>query len=213
VRLHRGGRFRTWLGARLGGDFELGDRAWRRIIHSLGAAVLIYYPLPNDFFLVLPKAYVLLLALAVVVVLEVLRHWVALELPTIRPYETDRVGSFAFFAVAIVAAILLFPMPIAAAVILGTSLVDPLAGELRRSVRYRKLDPALPFAAYAGLALVGLVALGQWPLLGSVGLALVAAAIAVAVEGPRFKWVDDDLAMILGPAVALYVLGVLIGRY
>jgi dolichol kinase len=213
VRLHRGGRFRRWLGARLGGDFALGDRVWRRILHGLGAAVLIYYPLPNDFFVVLPKEYVLLLALGVVLALELLRHSMRLELPTIRPYETGRVGSFAWFAVAIVAAILLFPMAIAAAVVLGCALVDPLAGELRHTGRYRGLARLLPFATYAALAFVGLAVLGAWPVLASVGLALIAAAIGVAVEGPRFRWVDDDLAMTLGPAIALYVVGVLALRY
>lgn len=213
MRLHRGGRFRTWLGARLGGDFALGDRVWRRILHALGAAVLVYYALPNDFFLVLPKEDVLILALAVVLVLEFLRHFVRLELPTIRPYETGRVGSFAWFAVAIVAAILFFPMAIAAAVVLGCALVDPLAGELRRHEAYRPIARWLPFGVYAALAFVGLAVLGDWPVLGSIALALLAAAIGVAVEGPRFRWVDDDLGMTLGPAIALYVIGVLALRY
>jgi len=209
MRLHRGGRFRTWLGARLGGDFALGDRVWRRILHGLGAAVLIYYPLPNDFFVVLPKAYVLLIALIAVLGLEALRHSVRLELPTIRPYEAGRVGSFAWFALAIVAAILLFPPAIAAAVVLGCALVDPLAGELRRRPVPSAVAWGLPFGAYAALAFVGLVGVGGWPPLPSAGLALAAAAIGVAVEGPRFRGVDDDLAMTLAPALALYGIGVL----
>jgi hypothetical protein len=211
VRLHRGGKFRTWLGARLGGDFELGDRAWRRILHAIGAVVLIYYPLPNDFFVIAPKAYVLVAALAAVYLLEALRHLIGLQLPTIRPYEEgNRIGSFAIFGTAIVISILVFPVPIACAVVLATALVDPLAGEMRRHPRFRGWDLGVPFVAYWGLALVGLSLMGRWPLAPSLGLAAIAGAIAVAVERPKVRWYDDDFAMMLLPALELYVLGVLV---
>jgi len=210
IRLHRGGRFRRWLGARFGGDFALGDRIWRRILHGLGAAALIYYALPTDFFVVAPKLYVLLAALAAVLVLELLRHAIGLELPTIRDYERERLGSFAVFGVAIVVAILLFPMPIACAVVLGTAIVDPLAGELRRTPRVPGIDLAVPFGVYALLAFAGLTLLGRWPPLASGGLALVAAAIAVAVERPKVWWFDDDIVMTLVPALALFLLGVVL---
>ena len=209
VRLHRGGKFRGWLGARLGGDFELGDRAWRRILHAIGAVVLIYYPIPNDFFLVAPKEYILLAALAAIYLLEALRHLVGLQLPTIRPYEEgNRIGSFAIFGTAIVIAILVFPVPIACAVVLGTALVDPLAGEMRRNPKFRGWDIAVPFVTYWGLAIVGLAFMGRWPLEPSIGLAAIAGALAVVVERPKVWWYDDDFGMALAPAVALYVIGV-----
>ncbi len=207
-RLHTGGRFRTWLGARFGGDLALGDRLWRRILHGLGAVVLVYYALPNGFFVVLPKVDVLLLALAAVLVLEALRHLTGLDLPTLRDYERARIGSFAVFAVAIVTVILVFPEPIAAAVILGTALVDPLAGELRRREGARWIELGVPFAAYSLLAFAGLAAIGRWPPVDSAALAVLAGAIAVAVERPKVWWFDDDLAMTLVPAVALYLVGI-----
>ena len=208
LRLHRGGKFRGWLGARFGGEFELGDRIWRRALHGFGAVALVYYALPNGFFVVAPKEYVLLAALAAILVLEGLRHVAGLELPTIRPYEKDRLGSFAIFGVAIVVAILFFPLPIACAVVLGTAIVDPLAGELRGDDRFRRVDALAPFGVYAALAFVGLAVLGRWSPLPSVGLAVVAAAIAVAVERPKVWWVDDDLAMTLVPALALYLIAI-----
>ncbi len=207
LRLHRGGRFRTWLGERFGGDFALGDRLWRRALHVLGAGALLYYVLPVDFFLVAPKEYVLLAALAVVFGLEGLRHFAGLQLPTIRPYEEGRVGSFALFALAIVVAILFFPMPVACAVVLGTALVDPLAGELRRAPYGPAVEFGAPVLAYAVLAFLGLAVLGHWPALPSAGLAAVAAAIAVAVERPKVWWVDDDLVMTLVPALFLWTTG------
>ncbi len=210
LRLHRRGRFRTWLGQRFGGGFELGDRVWRRILHGLCAGVLLYYLLPDGFFLVAPKEDVLLLALAAVLVLEVLRHLAGLELPTLRGYEQRRVASYAFFATAIVVTVLLFPVPVAAAVVLGTALVDPLAGELR----LRHGSPAVlwgvPIAAYAALAFLGMAGVGRWPVLPSAGLALLAAPIAVAVERPKSRWVDDDLAMTFVPAIVVYLAGVVL---
>jgi hypothetical protein len=209
LRLHRQGRFRRWLGAQFGHDEAWGDRALRRIVHTFGAAVLIYYMIPTDFFVIAPKEYVLLAALAVVLVLETLRHVASLELPTIRQLERRRVASFAFYAVALVGAILLAPLPIAAAVILGTAFVDPLAGSLRESDRYRRFYPALPFGTYAALAFVGLAGIGGWPELVCVPLALLAAAVGVAAEYPKMTWLDDDLLMTAAPAVVLYVVGVL----
>lgn len=209
LRLHGHGRVRRWLGAQFGHDEVWGDRLWRRIVHACGAAVLLYYVLPTDFFLVAPKEYVLLAALAVALVLEGLRHAVRLDLPTIRPVERERVASFVYYAVALVGAILLAPLPIAAAVILGTALVDPLAGGLRESGRYARFYPVLPYFVYAALAFVGLCLVGSWPPGVSVALALFAALVALAAEYPKMTWLDDDLVMMAAPALALYLVGVL----
>jgi hypothetical protein len=208
-RLHRHRRFRRWLGARFGEDEVWGDRLWRRIVHATGAAVLLYYVVPVDFFVVAPKPEVLLAVLVAVLVLEVLRHAVGLELPTIRPYEAHRVASFAFYSIALVGAVLLFPLPIAAAVVLGTAWVDPVAGGLRESDRRRNLYPAVPLVLYAGLAFVGLSGIGGWPALLALPLAILAAVVGLAAEYPKIPWIDDDLAMTFAPALVLYGVGVL----
>lgn len=210
LRLHRRGRFRRWLGARFGKDEAWGDRLWRRIVHTVGATVLLYYLVPNNFFVVVPKEDVLLAALAAALVLEGLRHAAGLELPTIRPYEEHRIASFVWYAIAIAGAILLFPPPIAVAVVLGTALVDPLAGGMRENARLRRLYPAVPYAVYTVLAFVGLGPVGGWPFPLALPLALVAAAVGLAAEYPKIPWVDDDLAMTFAPALLLYGLGVLL---
>jgi hypothetical protein len=209
LRLHRHGRFRRWLGEGLGGDEELGDRVWRRIMHTFGAAVLVYYALPNDFFVIAPKVDILLAALGAMFLLEVLRHAAGLELPTIRPYEVHRVASFVFFSIALVLAVLLFPLPIGAAIVLGTAIVDPVAGELRHERASPLLAVGIPLGAYALLAFVGLVAIGGWPAGDSALLAVAAAPIAIAAEWPKYPWVDDDLVMTLVPGLFLYAAGVL----
>lgn len=208
LRLHGDGRFRRWLGARFGHDEVWGDRLWRRIVHCSGAAILVYYPIPTGFFIVVPKEDVLLAALAVVLLLELLRHTAGLELPTIREVERRRVASFVFYSVALVGAVLLAPIPIAAAAVLGTAFVDPLAGGLRESERHRRLYPAVPYAVYSALAFAGLAVLGRWPAPLAVPLALLAAAVALLAEYPKVAWVDDDLVMMAVPAVVLYVVGV-----
>jgi hypothetical protein len=206
MRLHRGGRFRSWLGARFGGDAELGNRIWRRILHGLGALVLVYYLLPPNVLFGVPNPVIPLIALAAVFVLEGFRLGGYVEIPVTRPYEAHRLASYAYFGIAMVIAVLLFPEPIAAGVILGTALVDPLAGELRLSQHYRRLYPAVPYATYVGLATLALIGIGHYPGASALGLALLAAALAVAAEWPQWGVVDDDLAMTLVPGVALDVL-------
>lgn len=209
VPVHRQGQFRRWLGATLGGDEALGDRAWRRILHVAGAGVLIYFALPDWFFLVAPKEYVLLAALAAMFLLELVRHTSGLELPSLRPYETTRVASYVFYALALVIAVLLFPLPIAAAVVLGTAIVDPVAGELRRASSSALVTVGVPLAAYEVLGVIGLSGIGHWPLPTSAALALGAGGLAVAAERPKWPWVDDDLAMTILPALFLFGTGVL----
>lgn len=208
-RLHRGGRFRARLGRLAGGDVALGDRILRRLLHLAGLAVLLYYLLPPNFFLVASVETVLLLALASVLALEGLRLAAHLELPTIRPYERRRLASYAYYAIALVLAVLLFPRPIAVAVVLGTAIVDPLIGELRLRPEARRLYPVLPVALWAGFAFGSLVLLGAWTIPAALLAAVGAGALAVAVERPRFAGFDDDLAMTLVPALALLALTLL----
>ncbi len=207
-RLHRGGRFRAWLGSRAGGDRELGDRLLRRGFHLAGAAVLLYYVLPVNTFLVLPTRVVLLLALLAVLVIELLRLFAGLEVPTIRPYERHRVASYAWYGIALVAAVLLFPPLLATVVVLGTAIVDPVIGELRlQPPDGRRAYPGLPLALYGALAFTVLLGGGTWGLARAALGAGLAALIAVAVERPKLLNVDDDLAMTLLPALALLAVG------
>ena len=206
----RGGELRRRLATAFGRDTAIGDATWRRILHGAGAFVLLYLVLPTDLFVVAPKEVVLLLALAAVVVLELLRLSAGVKLPTIRSYEADRPASYVFYAVALVIAVLLFPGPIAVAVVLGTAIVDPIAGVLRGSARTRRLGPWLPFAVYTTLAATALAVVGRWPWGWAAALGALAGALAVAVERWRFRWLDDDLTMTVVPALALYVVGIVV---
>ena len=198
-----GGGWRRWLGARLGGDFDLGDRAWRRILHMVGAAVLLYYVLPPHLVPGVTIEQVLLIGLGLVLVLELLRWVAGLELPTIRAYERARVASYVFYAVALVAAVLLFPRPVAFVVVLGTAFVDPLIGELRLSPRWRSTYPWFPGVVYVLLGAGALILGLHWPPFAAVTWAGIGAVVALVVERPKIPGLDDDLAMTLVPALVL----------
>ncbi|MGI0052992.1 MAG: hypothetical protein ACREC5_04125 [Thermoplasmata archaeon] len=205
LRLHRGGRLRSWLGSRLGGDFELGDRIWRRALHVGGLIALLYYVVPAPLVPGIPNPDLLLAVLAAVLLAEAGRLRAGVEMPTIRPGETGRVASFVYFAVAIVLVILLAPRAIAVVAIVGTALVDPLLGELRRAGFHGWASGVGGWAAYTVLAVGILGGLARWPGAEVLAAGAAAAAVAVLAERPKIWYVDDDLLMTLAPAALLLV--------
>lgn len=204
VRLHGGGRTRAWIGRRLGGDEALGDRIWRRCLHVGGLVVLLVFVLPTGVFGPVPVRLVLLLALAVVLALELLRYGGRVELPTIRAHERARVASFAYYAVALVVAVLLFPEAAATAAVVGAALVDPLLGELRAAGVGRGPALAAGFVAWTLLGFTALRLLSGAPGATLLALAALGGAVAVACEGPASVVpIDDDLAMVILPGLLL----------
>jgi len=204
LRLHREGRWRSWLGARFGGDAALGDRIWRRCLHLAGAIVLIVYVLPRMFFVIAPVDVVLWIALGLVLLLEVLRHTAGLQLPTIRDYEARRVASFAVFATALVVAVEVFPRFIAIPVVLGTVAIDPLLGELRERRWTLRKAQATGGVVYAAFAIPLMVYFGGWPIGAEVAAGGGAAVLGVLSEGHRGSvWADDDLLMTMVPGIPL----------
>ncbi len=175
-------------------------------MHGLGCFVLVYYVVPSPLLGVVPKEALLLSLLGVALLLEALRQARLLRVPMIRPYEEHRVASFAYYAIALTVAVLVFPRPVAAAAVLGSALVDPVVGELRS--RAPRAAFGLGYGLYVPLAFFGLVVLGHWPAAPSVGLALVAGLLGLAAEGPRIRGLDDDLLMLFVPGLALWGLGV-----
>ena len=112
------------------------DAHWyRRTFHAFGASFLLYYLLPDVDWINLLKLWIPPLIVLFVVILEVLRlsgkissnHFFGL-----RMYEEKRIGSYVFFAVAILILLRFFPQQIAIPCILCATLGDPIIGEIRR---------------------------------------------------------------------------------
>jgi hypothetical protein len=211
IPLHRNARLRQWLGEKVAGDAAMGDLVWRRIVHMSGALVLLYFVFPGDFW-VTPwpqtTTVILLLLLEAGLFIELFRHLGYVDVPVIRPYERDRIAGYCWYAMGLTFAVLLFPEPVAVAVVLGAAFVDPLIGEFRRRGVPRAYS-GLAFGAYALMAGGSLYALGGWAALPAVVGALVAAAVALAVERLRAPFVDDDFTMPVVPGLVLLLVAML----
>jgi hypothetical protein len=206
------GRVRRWLGTHLAGDPDAGDRVLRRLLHLAAGLALVFYLVPPVIVPGLSRAALLLAALVAVLALEAARLAGWVELPGLRRHEANRPASFVYFGIAIVIVLLAVPEAYAIVAVLGAALVDPLIGELRETPSRYRAYPAVPIATYAALAFPTLWWVGGAPVLLALPLALGAALLAVAVESPRNRHLDDDLLMTLVPALALWIAGGLLGR-
>lgn len=104
----------------------------RRLVHLCTPLFLVYYWLPEPLWPGgLTREQGLVILLIVVLFFEFLRLRAKWRIIGIREYEYHRVSAAAWAAVAIVFTFLFFPFQLAAPVLIGMALVDPLVGELR----------------------------------------------------------------------------------
>ena len=112
------------------------DAHWyRRAFHAFGASFLIYYILPDVDWINILKLWIPPLIVIFVIILEVLRLTGKISSNYffgLRMYEKKRIGSYVFFAVAILILLRFFPQQIAIPCILCATLGDPIIGEIRR---------------------------------------------------------------------------------
>ncbi|MCI4334699.1 MAG: hypothetical protein L3K04_03615 [Thermoplasmata archaeon] len=201
------------MGAWFAGDPTEGDRVYRRLLHVAAGISIIYYLVPVQILPGLSRAALLLIALLLVLSLEACRLAGWLVLPALRLHEERRPASFVYFGSAVVVALLVVPEAYAIVAIVGTALVDPLIGELRASPRGARAYPAVPLVVYAAIALPILSCLGGFPWASAAALAAAGALLAVAVESPQSRHLDDDLLMTLVPALGLWALGSAVLRF
>jgi hypothetical protein len=143
----------------------------------------------------------LLVAFAVIMTFELVRLVIGFRVPGLRPYEQEQISAGAWAAIALTFAFLFFPLEYAAPVIFGMAVVDPVIGLVRRTKWY----PWLPYAIHLAIMLAVLSLLV--PLDAQLVLASVAtSALAIAAEGIKTRYVDDDFLMIAVPLVGLAVM-------
>lgn len=176
------------------------SRLARRGFHALSSLFVVYYWLPEYIEpLQLTRNQVAALGLSLLAAFEayrIHRGWLFFGL---RDYEKKWIAGYFWGAAGYVTALVFFEQRFAMITILGTTLCDPIIGEVRRTEN-KRWAPAVGFAAWCGVALTVIFAVGlSTPLF----FVPIGAAIAVGAESLKTKWVDDNLLMNLVPLVAL----------
>lgn len=183
-------------------------RLVRRGFHALSSLFVVYYWIPPRIdALELSRNQVVVLGIFLLAGFEayrIHRGWLFFGL---RDYEKKWVAGYFWGALGYVVALLFFEQRFAMITILGTTLVDPVLGEVRHSER-KKWAPAAGFAAWCAVALACIFAVG---LATPLAFVPIGAAIAVGAESIKTRWVDDNLLMNLVPLLCLTALAAVTG--
>lgn len=182
------------------------DAHWyRRTFHAFGASFLFYYILPDVYWVNILKFWVPPLIVLFVVFLEVLRlsgkissnHFFGL-----RMYEEKRIGSYVFFAVAILILLRFFPQQIAIPCILCATLGDPIIGEIRRRF-------STNYVYIIGFFVCMYFFIITWfksDVLLIILVSVIGGLGAIIGETKKFWWLDDDFMIQMIPAVLLLII-------
>ena len=188
---------RTWLTASMA----------RRGIHLVSPLFLGYYLLPAHFAGVDRQLFVVI-AVVLIIGVESVRLLFHLSLPGLRDYEQHRLAAYAWGGFGMAIGFLFFPPVLHVVTYSGMAWIDPLARWARDNSQY----PRVPLLAYLAMAAVLLVLFFQYePKLATnpiliVPFAIIGAAVAVAVEYPKWTVTDDDFAMNIVPLLMLTLL-------
>ena len=186
------------------------DAHWyRRVFHSFGASFLLYYMLPDLGWINLLKLIIPLIILLVAISIEILRlrgiipsdHFFGL-----RMYEKKRVGSYLYFAIAIVILLTFFPQQIAVPCILCACIADPLIGEIR--IRFKK-----DFSYILGFLICMLFFMIAWfkaDIYLMLAVSIVGGLGAIIGEAKKIWWLDDDFSIQILPAILLSIIWIAI---
>ena len=117
-------------------------------------------------------------------------------------YEKNRVGSYVFFAIAILILLRFFPQQIAIPCILSVTLGDPIIGEIRQHF-------GMNYAYLFGFLVCMFFFMIAW-FKSDVILILLASVIggfgAIVGETKKFWWLDDDFMIQMIPAFLLLII-------
>jgi dolichol kinase len=183
-------------------DFDV--HWYRRVFHAFGASFVFYYMLPDIDWINLMKFWVPLIIVVIAISLEVLRltgkisgnHFFGL-----RMYEQKRIGSYLFFAVAVLILLRFFPQQIAIPCILCACLADPIMGELRH--RFGKKEVYI--VGFLVCMLFFMVTWYKADIRLMMLVSVVGAFGAVVGETKKFWWLDDDFMIQMVPAILILI--------
>jgi hypothetical protein len=174
----------------------------RKAVHISAPLFLVYYVFPTPLWPGgISRESGLLLALALAMAFELARLVLGFRVLGMREYEAEQMSAGAWSAIALTFALLFFPLEMSAPVIVGMALLDPIIGILRKTKWY----PWLPYALHVAIMVVVLSFFLQLDL-RILLISLATSAMAVAAEGIKTRYVDDDFLMIALPLIGLAIL-------
>ncbi|QLH75011.1 MAG: hypothetical protein HPY73_05865 [Methanomassiliicoccales archaeon] len=174
----------------------------RRAVHVATPLFLVYYWIPSPVWEGGPeKETGLVIFLASVLVFEMVRRLTGLDIVGLRKYEKWRMAAYAWAAIGLTIVFLTMPFEVAVPAVIGMAWVDPLIGELRS--RREDLYPQFPMAVYFSLTLISLTVLVGLDLATFIAAA-ISAPFAIWVERQMFWRLDDDLTMMVFPALLIW---------
>ena len=178
---------------------------YRRFNHTVASCFVIYFLFP-EYILGVDRLYLVVVFWLSIVLIEYFRLSGVFALDGMREYESNRVAGFVWFATGTCTILFfyeigVFPEIFAVSTIIMASLVDPLIGECNK--KYGDIQGFFA-GCVAGVYIYQLI-------IGSLFYSLIGGLVAVLVERPKFKWLDDDLLMQIFPVLIMtifYVSGI-----
>ena len=172
---------------------------YRRFNHTVASCFVIYFLFPKYIFGV-DRIYLVVVFWLGIVLIEYFRLSGVFALDGMRDYESSRIAGFVWFAtgtctILFFYEISVFPEVFAVSTIIMASLVDPLIGECNK--KYGDLQGFL--AGFTASVLIYQL------IIGSLFYSLIGGLVAVLVERPKFKWLDDDLLMQIFPILIMTI--------
>ena len=172
---------------------------YRRFNHTVAACFVIYFLFPKSILGFDRVNFVGIFWLSILLI-EYFRLNGAFTLDGMREYEDTRIAGFVWFATGTCMILVfyemgIFPEIFAISTIIMASFVDPLIGEVNR--KYGNKEGII-----AGL--IGGFVIYQM-IIGVLFYSIVGSIVAVIVERPKFKWLDDDLLIQIFPIMVMTI--------
>jgi len=176
---------------------------FRRTFHIVSPIFLGYYLLPEDLGGGITRTGLSAVFVGTALCIELARFALGIRLLGLRPYEGQRVSAYAQGLLGLAFGLFVIRDPrIVVPVFLGMAWIDPLAALCRR----RGWPRFVPTAAYLILFLVTVLIMRSFAIPNALLFSLAATAVAMIMEGPKVRQIDDDLLMQVVPMVVLYFL-------
>lgn len=177
------------------------DHLARRLFHLSAPVWLVYYLVPEDVF-GFGRVNLLIAAFLIIIAFEAQRLARKKVYFGMRDYEARQLSAYAWATIGLTVSFIFFPQLFVIPAVIGIGWTDPLIGEMKR--RRMKWYPQIPLAVYFSITFGSLLLFSEGlgyaiPLWAMVMLAVVGSLVAITVEKPTIKKLDDDFLMMVVP--------------